>query len=179
MAAANSSTEASLIAGVTVTFSDAWPELIGIITVLEDYLETKYDCKIDDIEKAKLHEDKKVGMYLLVKPKDKMITASSGDMQAVQFLQQMRVFLGNMNRLNLLIKRLPASAADILNKMPELQAQANSLAGICNTELQSLKGQIKTRIYRGILRIIEDLIKIHQNTQKILETIAHKRAAVA
>lgn len=179
MAVANANTEASLTAGVNATFQEAWIELIGIISSLEDYLENKYNCEIEDIEQARMHEDAKTGLYLLVKPKDIMITARSGDLQAVKFLQKARVFIGNMSKLNDIIKRLPASAADILNKMPETQAQANSLAGICNTELQGLKGQIKTRIYSGLLRIIEDLIKIHQNTQKILETIAHKRAAVA
>jgi len=174
MAADNTEQEAKLIGLISRTYQEAWNETIGLITSLEDYLETKYNMDIDDLEHAPIYQDPKTGEILVAK--QIRIPANTLDFHIIDFLKKSRIVFADLAKLQKLIKKLPTSAKEIAyNSAPLIQAKANALLKISETELKGFKN--KTRNEKAILKIATDTAAIQKYAHTLMEMSLSKRAA--
>jgi hypothetical protein len=173
MAAANTEQEAKIIGIISSAYQEAWSEIVSLIAMLEDYLETKYNTDIDDLEQGKIYDDPKTG-GMLVAGKTR-IPLNTLDFRILDFLKKCRILFADLANLGALVKKLPASATGILNSTSPIQARANALLRMSETELKGFKD--KTRNETAILRITTDLATIQKYAHALMEMSLSKRAA--
>lgn len=173
MVSVNSNQEAKIIGVISKAYQEAWNEAVGLISSLEYYLETKYNMDIDDLEHAPIYQDPKAGAVLVAK--QIRIPANTLDFHVIDFLKKSRVVFAGLAKLQNLITKLPASAIEILNIAPRMQASANSLLKLSEAELQGFKDQ--TRNETAILKIVTGLVTIQKYTHTLMEMSLSKKAA--
>ncbi|MBD3304625.1 hypothetical protein GF343_05775 [Candidatus Woesearchaeota archaeon] len=175
MAVADSEQEAKIIGITSRAYQEAWSEIISLIARLEDYLETKYNTGIDDLEQGKVYAAPETGGVWVA---DKVrIPLNTIDFQILDFLKKSRVLFADLANLGALVKKLPASATEILNNISPLQARANALLRTSEAELEGFKD--KTRNETAILRITTDLATIQKYAHTLMELSLSKKAAAA
>lgn len=170
---ANADQESKILVVISRANQEAWHEIVSIITQLEEYLEKKYRMEIADINSGVIFQDSKAGAVLII---DKIrIPANILDFKVIEFLKKVKILFASLADLNAAVKKLPASAVDVLNLVPSAQAQTHFLLKTSERDLQGFT--LKTKIETGLLRISTDLATIQRDAHTLMELSLGRAAA--
>lgn len=165
--------QAQLIGIISRAYQENWREAVGIINIIEEYLENKYSTGIKEIDCSNVYKDPKSGEARIFEKIN--LPKNSTDFQTIEFLKKARLLFRNIHQLNKIITSLPAGTASLIQNINTPAAQANFLIRETQEQLQNFKHQKQTETAAAI--ILKNFSIIQQSANALMETIYTTQAS--